>query len=119
VCGTNRWVLIDWDGAGPGSRLWDLAYAAHGFVPLQPGIPVAAAAARLTALADGYRLDENGRQQLAGLLVSRIASMYGLLREGHGLGCSRGPGCGKTDTATCGWPMLTTPNGTSTRPVKR
>jgi Phosphotransferase enzyme family len=86
VCGTNRWVLIDWDGAGPGSRLWDLAYAAHGFVPLQPGIPVAAAAARLAALADGYRLDEDGRQQLAGLLVSRIASMYGLLREGHRTG---------------------------------
>jgi hypothetical protein len=27
-------TFIDWDGAGPGSRLWDLAYAAHGFVPL-------------------------------------------------------------------------------------
>lgn len=23
-------VFIDWDGAGPGSRLWDLSYAAHG-----------------------------------------------------------------------------------------
>ena len=22
----DRWVFIDWDGAGPGSRLWDLAY---------------------------------------------------------------------------------------------
>ncbi len=29
----GRLVLIDWDGAGPGSRLWDLAYAAHYFVP--------------------------------------------------------------------------------------
>jgi hypothetical protein len=27
-------VFIDWDGAGPGSRLWDLAYAMKGFVPL-------------------------------------------------------------------------------------
>jgi hypothetical protein len=33
----DRWVFIDWDGAGPGSRLWDLAYAAHGFVPLAAG----------------------------------------------------------------------------------
>jgi hypothetical protein len=24
----DRWVFIDWDNAGPGSRLWDLAYAA-------------------------------------------------------------------------------------------
>jgi hypothetical protein len=27
-------VFIDWDGAAPGSRLWDLAYAITGFVPL-------------------------------------------------------------------------------------
>lgn len=24
VLGAERWVFIDWDGAGPGSRLWDL-----------------------------------------------------------------------------------------------
>jgi Phosphotransferase enzyme family len=33
VTGPDRWVFIDWDGAGPGSRLWDLAYAMKGFVP--------------------------------------------------------------------------------------
>ena len=27
----DRWVFIEWDGAVPGSRLRDLAYAAHGF----------------------------------------------------------------------------------------
>ena len=38
----ERWAFIDWDGAGPGSRLWDLAYAAHGFVPMTPeGDPAA------------------------------------------------------------------------------
>lgn len=83
VCGADRWVFIDWDAAGPGSRLWDLAYAAHGFVPLQPGTPVALAGARLAALADGYRLDEEGRRRLADLLVRRIMSMYDLLAEGH------------------------------------
>lgn len=86
VCGPDRWVFIDWDSAGPGSRLWDLAYAAHGFVPLQPGIPVAVAAERLVALADGYRLDDSGRQRLADLLVRRITSMYELLCEGHRTG---------------------------------
>lgn len=86
VCDATRWVFIDWDGAGPGSRLWDLAYAAHGFVPLQPATAPAAAAARLVALADGYRLDEEGRHQLADLLVRRILSMYNLLRDGHRTG---------------------------------
>jgi len=26
----QRWVFIDWDNAGPSSRLWDLGYAALG-----------------------------------------------------------------------------------------
>ncbi|MER5641060.1 phosphotransferase [Kitasatospora sp. NPDC002227] len=32
--GAGSLAFIDWDGAGPGSRLWDVAYALHGFVPL-------------------------------------------------------------------------------------
>lgn len=82
VCGEDRWVFIDWDAAGPGSRGWDLAYAAHGFLPLAPETPPVAAAARLAALAAGYRLDDAGRRRLADLLVPRILSMYDLLREG-------------------------------------
>ncbi|MBP2435613.1 epoxide hydrolase N-terminal domain-containing protein [Microbacterium amylolyticum] len=27
----DRWVFIDWDSAGPSSRIWDLAYAAQSF----------------------------------------------------------------------------------------
>lgn len=34
VVGADRWMFTDWDNAGPGSRLWDLSYAAHGFLPL-------------------------------------------------------------------------------------
>jgi hypothetical protein len=30
----SRWAFIDWDCAAPGTRLWDVAYAVHGFVPL-------------------------------------------------------------------------------------
>jgi Ser/Thr protein kinase RdoA (MazF antagonist) len=86
VCGQDRWVFIDWDGAGPGSRLWDLAYAAHGFVPLGPGTHVEQAARRLDALASGYRLDEAGRRELAEILVRRIMSMYDLLHDGHRTG---------------------------------
>lgn len=83
VCGRSRWVFIDWDNAGPGSRLWDLAYAAHGFLPLSHGTPVTLAARHLEALVNGYRLDEDGRLRLADLLVPRILSMYELLRAGH------------------------------------
>jgi len=36
--------------------------------------------------ADGYRLDQNGRSNLAEMLVPRIMSMYDLLREGHDSG---------------------------------
>lgn len=82
VLGPERWVFIDWDNAGPGSRLWDLAYAAHGFARLEPNTPVTTASRRVAALAEGYRLDQSGRTQLANLLVPRIMSMYELLRAG-------------------------------------
>jgi Phosphotransferase enzyme family len=86
VCSPGRWVFIDWDNAGPGSRLWDLAYAAHGFVPLAPRTPPDVSARRIVALADGYGLNEQGRSRLADLLHRRIMSMYDLLRDGDRLG---------------------------------
>lgn len=82
VVGPERWVLIDWDTAAPGSRLWDLAYAAHGFVPLAPSVPAGDAGRRLRALVEGYRLDEPDRRELVGLLHRRVLSMADLLRTG-------------------------------------
>lgn len=82
----GRLVVIDWDGAAPGTRTWDLAYLAHGLVPLDPGTPVDVAAERLRRLADGYRLDAEGRDRLAGTLVPRTWSMHALLRHGHEAG---------------------------------
>jgi Ser/Thr protein kinase RdoA (MazF antagonist) len=82
VLGPQRWVLIDWDAAGPGSRLWDLSYAAHGFVPLTASTPPAVAGRRLAALAAGYGLDEPGRRELAALLHRRTLSMWALLQDG-------------------------------------
>lgn len=83
VCGGDRWVIIDGDNAGPGSRLCDLAYAAHGFVPLGPTGSAEVAADRLAALADGYGLDDADRQRFAALLAPRVMSMYDLLEHGH------------------------------------
>ncbi len=82
VLGSDRWVLIDWDNAGPGSRLWDLAYAAHGFVPMSLQTPVEDAARLLSALVDGYGLGEQDRADLVDLLVPRTLSMYELLEQG-------------------------------------
>jgi Ser/Thr protein kinase RdoA (MazF antagonist) len=78
----DRWVFIDWDGAGPGSRLWDLAYATHGFVPLSPDGDPAVDAPRLRALADGYDLDERQRHELPELIGAHTRGMFELLRAG-------------------------------------
>lgn len=83
VVGTDRLVVVDWDSAAPGTRTWDLAYLAIGLVPLRPSTPVADAAARLHALADGYGLDDEGRERLVRALPARARSMYDLLARGH------------------------------------
>lgn len=82
VRGSEGLAFIDWDGAGPGSRLWDLAYAAHGFVPLSPrALPsLDDAARRLSALVAGYELSALERERLVSLLAPRTRSMYELLR---------------------------------------
>jgi hypothetical protein len=82
VCDGDRWVFIDWDLAGPGSRLWDLAAAAAGFVPLAPGGDPAADGPRLRALADGYGLAAGQRADLPAVLAVRVRAMYDLLRRG-------------------------------------
>ena len=79
--GTERWVFIDWDGAAPGSRLWDLAYAAHGFVPMAPDGDPVIDAPRLRALVDGYDLDEQQRRTLPELIVEHTRGMYEILRR--------------------------------------
>lgn len=79
----GEWVLIDWDAAGPGSRLWDIAYALHGFVPLSADARWrrADAADRLRVFADAYGLDEPQRCRLVPLLTRRTRTMHDFLRE--------------------------------------
>jgi aminoglycoside phosphotransferase (APT) family kinase protein len=97
----QAWAFIDWDVAGPGNRLWDVAYAAHGFVPLSadPRWRRADAGARLRVFAGAYGLTEAERRALVPLLARRTRSMsdflasqaragnqpwLGLWRDGHG-----------------------------------
>ncbi|HSN02906.1 MAG TPA: phosphotransferase [Acidimicrobiales bacterium] len=84
VRGVGPTVFIDWDGAGPGTRLWDLAYAAHGFVPLSARFSLedTELPRRLKSLADGYDLDGAERLSLAELLAPRIDSMFQHLLRG-------------------------------------
>ena len=76
----DRWVFIDWDGAGPSTRLWDLAYAAQAFAMLIKGEPVESAASRLRAFADGYDADTSLREALPNTMAKRTAAMAALLR---------------------------------------
>lgn len=82
----DRLVFIDWDGAGPSTRLWDLAYAAISFGHLFPGADVHAAAARLAAFVDGYGADHGLRGALATTMAERAGAMHELLRGSHGTG---------------------------------
>jgi hypothetical protein len=88
VTDADAWAFIDWDGAGPGSRLWDLAYAVKAFVPLSadPAWQRPDAAARVRVLADAYGLDEAQRRRLAPMLARRASAMHDLLAHGHRTG---------------------------------
>jgi Ser/Thr protein kinase RdoA (MazF antagonist) len=79
----ESWVLIDWDNAGPGSRLWDFAYAVHGFVPMSahPDWQRTDAPQRLRVLAGAYGLDETQRRALVPLLAARTGAMHDFLRD--------------------------------------
>ncbi len=82
----ERWVFVDWDGAGPSSRLWDLAYAAQTFTLNDPTEDPALAAPRLRAFADGYRADAALRATLPDAMVERTAAMLRLLRDAAATG---------------------------------
>ena len=78
----DRWAFIDWDTAAPGTRLWDLAHAVHGFVPLSadPRWRRPDAARRMRVILDAYGLDQTQRHRLLALLAPRTQSMVDLRR---------------------------------------
>ena len=101
IVNDEQWAFIDWDVAAPGTRLWDLAYAIHGFVPLSANSSYQRddAGHRLRLIADTYGLTERQRLEIVPLLARRTRSMHSFLveqaargvqpwtrlwREGHG-----------------------------------
>jgi len=81
VVGERQWAFIDWDTAAPGTRLWDLAYAMHGFAPLSadPAFQRDDAGRRLRLIADAYGLTEAQRVDIVPLLARRTRAMHAFL----------------------------------------
>ena len=79
----DRLVFIDWDGAGPSTRLWDLAYAAISFGRLFPSELPEEAAARLRAFVDGYDAHDHLRSDLPRTMAHRARAMPDLLRRSY------------------------------------
>jgi hypothetical protein len=81
VVNDTQWAFIDWDIAAPGTRLWDLAYAIHAFVPLSadPRFRRGDSDRRLRLIADTYRLSEAQRHEIVPLLARRTRAMHGFL----------------------------------------
>ena len=82
ICSGERWVFIDWDNAAPGTRLWDLAWAAISFPPVEPGCNLLAAATKIRALVDGYNLQSAQYPRLLQLMVRRSRAASDLLIDG-------------------------------------
>jgi Ser/Thr protein kinase RdoA (MazF antagonist) len=82
VSARRGFVLIDWDGAGPATPLWELAYTAQSAAGVHPGRSIEGSAVRLRAFVDGYGLDDAGRAALPPLLGRRARAMYALLEAG-------------------------------------
>lgn len=74
--------IIDWDAAGPSSRVWDLAYAAHQFVPFHPTAELGdwgwpsepQRAARLKLFLDAYGTEID----VMDIINSAVLRMYGI-----------------------------------------
>ncbi|MBZ2196800.1 phosphotransferase [Occultella gossypii] len=79
----ERWTFIDWDGAGPSTRLWDLAYTAQAFTLSDTSQAPAEAARGLVALVDGYAADPVLRSHLPAVMGRRTAAMHDLLETSH------------------------------------
>lgn len=92
------WAFIDWDGAAPGRRAWDLGWALVGMIPLFPdsGLGLGDVRRRLAAFAEGYGTDlyppdvlgvalERCRHEAALINGAAGEAPYArLLADGHG-----------------------------------
>ena len=72
-------ALIDFDNAGPGPRVWDIAYAAFTFVPLSEEAPPGPRGRRLRLFCDSYGLEQ--RQHLLSMVEHRLELLCATIAE--------------------------------------
>lgn len=77
--------VFDWDMAGPGTRVEDLAFAAWNWVPLHRSLPAPMSAERLRLMAAAYGRDVAAADIAAGV-VPRIDGMVATIAEGQAAG---------------------------------
>ena len=77
--------VFDWDMAGPGTRLEDLAFAAWNWVPLHRPLPSRDSAVRLRVMADAYGLGVSPADIARGV-VPRIEEMVSVIVSGQAAG---------------------------------
>jgi mutator protein MutT len=77
--------VFDWDMAGPGTRLDDLAFAAWNWVPLRGTLPASQAARRLCLMADAYASDVTA-EDIAEAAVPRIERAGRVIAAGQAAG---------------------------------
>ena len=76
---TQRWAFIDWDGAGPTTRIADLAYAVRSFAQLDQSHHPEEALPLLRAILDGYEASVEDRAALLPAMIERAEAMRDLL----------------------------------------
>lgn len=84
-------ALIDFDLAGPGTPVWDVAAAARLWSPLRPDAEVddvrrGNSLRRLRLFVDAYGLDEEGRRTLPEAVLRNHDWCYGIVAEAAGRG---------------------------------
>jgi aminoglycoside phosphotransferase (APT) family kinase protein len=80
-------VMLDWDMAGPGTRLWDVANSAYASVPLYSGhrqLGIDEQARGLRLFCDAYGLSD--RASLLDVLKARTLFVGGFIEEQARLG---------------------------------
>lgn len=77
--------VFDWDVAGPGTPVQDLAFAAWNWVPLWRELPDAVAASRLRLMAEAYG-DTVGASEILAAVAPRIEGLIAGIRAGQAAG---------------------------------
>ena len=80
-------VMLDWDMAGPGTRLWDITNSAYSWVPLlshRPAVSIEERARRLRLFCDAYGLSD--RASLLDVLKERTLFVGEFIAEQARLG---------------------------------